>query len=490
MLSSPGSLLRAWRRASGRTQAELAQRLGVTSAAVSAWETGVRGIPVPALEQLDDVLAAGGCLVGLCLALGTMLLEPRTRWGHAFREGSGPVWAWVRPRSAGRVRGLARLRVVAFGLDHEVGPDGLFVVAPRLDPNWTVSVQTETPVWVDFGRGVPPDWLGVPRVSSVGLRDIVLTHPSDPMLDLLLDSVRRQAGGDTESLRRRLRGLVEDVRWDALEEQWRKGTDLVPPQGGDDAAPPRTPEGRRALHRRLRAARGMSQADAAAATTRLLQSRVRRPHHAREVPRAVSAMQIHNYETGRRGRVPHLPALLDLAYDAFGTSCFEPVRSTDLRPGALGVAFPDFWVGPVTVTARPLLRAGAPGPMTLRWRGRLRQEQLCSAPVTLGCVRLAEDGDLIVSLPPGWRLDAWMGHDPRARELVSDWVPVSPEAGRAAVERVLSSVCRAVGVAEEDLRRAIAGTADGQVRHPDAPDPTAACTSTPSCTTDRYAPTR
>ncbi|WP_323096660.1 helix-turn-helix transcriptional regulator [Intrasporangium sp. YIM S08009] len=490
MLSSPGSLLRAWRRANGRTQAELGERLGVTSAAVSAWETGVRGIPLPALEELDVVLAAGGCLVGLCVAVGTMLLEPRTRWAHAFHDDTGPVWAWIRPRSAGRVRGLARLRVFAFGLDHEVGPEGLFMVAPRLDPNWAVTVQTEEPVWVDFGRGVPPDWLGVPTVSSVGLRDVVLTHPGDPMLDLLVDGVQRLAGGDVTALRARLRGLVDAARWDALEAQWHRGTDLQPPRGVHDPAPPRTPEGWRALHRRLREARGLSQADAAQVATRLLRGEDRRPAVPGTAPSAVSAMQIHNYETGRRGRVPHLAALLDRSYDAFGTSCFEPVRTSDLRPGAVAAAVPDFWIGPVTVVARPVGRAAVPGPMTLRWRGRLRHVLLCSAPVTLGCLRLADDGDLTVSLPAGWRLDVWMGHDPGARELVTDWVPVSPEVGRAALERVLASVRLAVGVSEEDLRRAILGAAGGPVQRPAAPESTISCTSTAGCTTPRYGPAR
>jgi hypothetical protein len=205
---------------------------------------------------------------------------------------------------------------------------------------------------------------------------------------------------------------------------------------------------------------------------------------------AVSAMQIHNYETGRRGRVPHLPALLDVAYDAFGTSCFEPVRTTDLRPGAVAAAFPDYWIGPVTVVARPVGRTAARGPLTLRWRGRLRQVQLCSGPATFGCLRLPEDGDLIVTLPAGWRLDVRMGHDPGARELLTDWVPVSPEVGRATVGRVLASVCRAVGVSEEELHRAISGAAEGPLQHRAAPESTIRCTSTPPCTHPRPAPTR
>jgi transcriptional regulator with XRE-family HTH domain len=459
MLTSPGSLLRAWRKAHGWTQADLAAEVHVTAAAVSAWETGVRGIPLRALERLDAAFGARGCLVDLARSVGTGSLEPRPRWGHAFHGEPGPVWAWIRPAGADRVRGLARFRVVAYRLDHEVGPEGLFMVAPRLDPNWAVQVLTDCPVWVDFGRGAPPEWLGVPTVSSLGLRDIVLTHPTDPMLAHFIETFRRMDHGDPATLRSRLRALVDDGRWDALEHQWRLGADAPDPSAdvmGGGPRPPREAGDQRDLHRRLRTARGLSQAEAAEAATRLLRSHdeVRPPSGG--PTRAVSAMQIHNYESGRTGRVRHLPALLDMAYDAYGFSCFERVRTSRARTDALHVHLPDFWLGPVTLAARRLGSRAGEGPMTLRWRHRRIEVSLPHDPVSFGCNRFPEDGDLTVEVPDGWTVDSWMGFDPDAQELLTDWVPVSADAGQVIFDRALASLRLAVGVSECDLRRALA----------------------------------
>ncbi|GAB3883814.1 helix-turn-helix domain-containing protein [Terrabacter terrigena] len=489
VLTSPGSLLRAWRKGSGLTQVELGEQVHVSAAAVSAWETGVRGIPARALDQLDTVLRAGGCLAGLSRSIGTSALEPRTRWSHAFHGSAGPVWAWVRPPRAGRVQGLARLRVFALGIDHEVGPEGLFVQAPRLDPNWAVTVHTQTPVWVDFGEGVPPDWLGVPRISSAALRDVVLSHPGDPMLTLVVDSVQGLAGGNTGALRTRLRRLVDAQRWDLLEAQWRRGEDAAPPPvASDGPRPPRSAEGQRALHRRLRNARGMSQAETAAAVTRLLHERLptapvtghRRP--------AVSMMQIHNYESGRRARVPHLPALLDRAYDAYGFSCFEPVRTSRVRHDTVATIFPDFWLGPVTLAVRAVTEEAGPGPLRLSWRNRRIEVPLASASLSLGCLRFPEDGDLTVRLPQGWTADVRMGYDPDAVELVTDWVPVSPEVGLAVVDRVVSSLGLAVGVSESDLQWAVRLEEDGADRRVSATGAVLPAGSTGSCTSRQYAP--
>lgn len=489
VLTSPGSLLRAWRKADGLTQVDLGELVQVSAAAVSAWETGVRGIPARALDQLDAALGAGGCLAGLSTSIGTSALEVRTRWSYGFHAARGPVWAWIRPPRAARVQGLARFRVFAFGIDHEVGPEGLFMQAPRLDPNWAVTVYTQTPVWVNFGEGVPPDWLGVPRISSAALRDVVLSRPGDPMLKLVVDGVQRLAGGDTVALRTRLRRLVDPQRWDLLEAQWRRGEDAAPPPlapGGP--RPPRTVEGQRALHRRLRNARGMSQAETAAAVTQLLRERLPAAPVSSHARSAVSMMQIHNYESGRRGRVPHLPALLDRAYDAYGFSCFEPVRTSRVRHDSVSAIFPDFWLGPVTLAVRAVTEGAGAGPVRLSWRNRRIEVALSSAPVSLGCIRFREDGDLTVQLPRGWTVEVRMGYDPDAVELITGWVPVSREVGRAVVDRVVSSLGLAVGVSETDLHRAIHAEEEGAAESVATTGPTLIAGSTGCCTSRQYGP--
>ncbi|WP_460630226.1 helix-turn-helix domain-containing protein [Intrasporangium mesophilum] len=468
MPTSSGSLLRAWRRASGRTQSELAAEVHVSSAAVSAWETGVRGIPLGALDRLDSVFGAGGCLVDLARAIGTSTLEPRTRWGHAFHGEPGPVWAWIRPVRAGRVRGLARLRVFGLRIDHEVGPEGLFMVAPWMDPNWAVNVLTDEPVWVDFGRGVPPAWLDVPRMSSIGLRDVVLSHPGDPMMGRLVDGVRRLDRGDPRTLRPRIRSLVDGDRWDALEHQWRSGAgsaDWPMSDAHRDPTPPRTPDDHRSLHRQLRHARGLSQAEAAQAATRVLRTGDHMWPHPGSRRRGVSPMQVHNYEVGRTGRVRHLPAVLDMAYGGYGVSCFEPVRTAHLRPDVVMAHFPDYWLGPVTLVVRPEAAPAPAGPVTLSWRSRRREVALAGEPVRLCFSRFPEDCGLTVEVPSGWTVGAWMGYDPDAVELHTDWVPVSPEAEQVILQRVLASIRLALGISEDAFERALSGPAVNDPLH-------------------------
>ena len=100
----------------------------------------------------------------------------------------------------------------------------------------------------------------------------------------------------------------------------------------------------------------------------------------------------------------------------------------------------------------------------MSWRSRRLEVRLDSSdfadpsgPVRLGCIRFPEDGDLTVELPTGWTVDAWMGYDPDAAELVTDWMPVNPEAGQLIFERALAGLQRAVGVSEDELRRALSG---------------------------------
>ncbi len=428
----------------------------------------MRGIPLGALDRLDGVFGAGGCLVDLARAIGTSTLAPRTRWGHAFHGEPGPVWAWIRPARAGRVRGVARLRVFGLCFDHEVGPEGMFMVAPWMDPNWALNVLTDEPAWVDFGRGVPPAWLEVPRLSPIGLRDVVLRHPGDPMMARLVDRVRRLDRGDPRTLRTRVRSLVDGDRWDALEQQWRSGAGSAAWPAGDtqrDPRPPLAPEEQRILHRQLRHARGLSQAEAAQAATKVLWTgdpMWPRPGTRR---RGVSAMQIHNYEAGRAGRVRHLPAVLDLAYGAYGFSCFEPVRTAHLRPGVVMAQFPDFWLGPVTLVVQPEAAPAPAGQMHLSWRSRRREVALTGEPVRVCFSRFPEDSGLTVEVPPGWSVGAWMGDGPDAVELHTDWVPVSPEAEQVVFQRVIASIRMALGISEDDFERALSGPAVNDSLH-------------------------
>lgn len=363
-LASPGALLRAWRTAMGWTQGDVARAVRVTRAAVTSWEAGARRIPPRALEDLDFAWVTGGSLTGLVRAVGsrrsTGFAGPRHRWGHVFPAESGPVWAWTRPADGDRVAGSVRLGLRELGFEGTADRDGLVLALPGTGAQLSLRVTLNAPGWTDFGRGTVPSWLKRPvRIIPDSAAEVHV--PADP--------------------------------------------------AGTGARPPGTPEERVALHRQLREARAMSQADAASAATAVLAS-----GGAGEAGR-VTRQQVRNYEEGRASRVPYLPALLDMAYDAFGWSCREPVAVTRVGTDTFEAAFPAWWAGPVSVTAVSVSDFPDPGFIRLRFRDRVWQCPLACAPtgsepgaaVTAEHVRTPDEPPLTVQVPAGWRVQACMG---------------------------------------------------------------------------------
>ncbi|MEU3655362.1 helix-turn-helix transcriptional regulator [Streptomyces sp. NPDC032161] len=63
-----GTRLRQWRRRAGLTQAQVGARVGYDHTAISKLEHGTRKTPLPLARRLDDLLTAGGDLLGACEA--------------------------------------------------------------------------------------------------------------------------------------------------------------------------------------------------------------------------------------------------------------------------------------------------------------------------------------------------------------------------------------------------------------------------------------
>lgn len=426
MLESPGSLLRAWRLQYGWTQADHADALGVTAGAVSAWERGIHQVPTDVLARTDALYGAGGCLADLARAIGTPTAhqagdegwQPRRYWGYiSFPAPPGPVWAWIRPAAGGcEVSACVYVSALGMRLREKTGPEGVLLVSPYQDPRWVLHAVLAEAGWVEFGRGVPPDWLGLPTRHYVPSRDAEFVKPRDRYIGSFIEALRARDHGDPATLRDRLRDMTGPARWDALEAQVRDGQpapELLPKSGlPGDPGPPRSPDQRRALHRRLREARGMSLEDAAGAVTRLL------PKGARPV----TLSQVFNYESGRTSRVRYLPALLDRAYGAFGWSCLEAVPVRQSGRGLFEVAFPEFWTGPVTIAASPRASQSVPGTITLTMRAWRHHHHLPPGPLTLWYCQVPGEPPLRVTVPPGWRVDAWMGRGPDAEDANDgDW---------------------------------------------------------------------
>jgi transcriptional regulator with XRE-family HTH domain len=462
----------------GWTQDDVARTVRVSRAAVTSWETDTRRVPTHALRDLDFAFVAGGCLVDLvravaspqCYRDGAPAAAPRRSWGHVFLGEPGPAWAWVRPAGGDRVAGYSRMGLLGMHFDEVTGPDGIFLTTPYASSRLPLRLTLSEPGWVDFGRGTIPSWLDRPFRTSAGLADVEVVAAGHPIVGHYARRIRDLDQGDPGTLPERLRSLVGPERWDRLERQARR---CPRPAGGprrgaaNDPQPPGTAEERMTLHRRLREARGMSQAGAAAAASALL-ARVGELGSAR-----VTRQQVRNYEEGRASRVRYLPALLDMAYDAFGWSCREPVRVTRTGAGEFEADFPGWWVGPVGVTAIPSAAFPSPGCLTLTARNRRADCLLpgtdsrtpaadsrtpaadSRAPVTVEHLRMPDEPPLRLRVPAGWHLQAHMGHSAVAVDTDAMWYPVDDEAAGRLFELSVQTWLRLLGRTQADLDRVL-----------------------------------
>lgn len=464
VLASPGKLLRAWRTELGWTQHDVAEVVHASVATVSSWETDTRRIPLGSLERLDAEFGAGGCLVDLVRAIGTpsgfwtydgdqnLVPQPRRYWGHVFPGPPGPVWAWVRPAHGSWLSACCHMGAAGLRIEAETGPEGAFFDSWYSSPHWLHHVVLTNPGWVDFGRGVPPAWLGRPVKTTACLRDLEIVNPRDLQVGFFAEELRRRDRGDPATLRERLRELAGPQRWDALEAQLRTARPAPELAGSiwtqSDPRPPETPGQRRVLHRRLRRARGLSLADTAEAVTRLL------PDGARPV----TLGQVHNYESGRTSRVRYLPALLDTVYGAFGWSSCERVPVEPTGPGSVQALFPDFWTGPVSVTAIPAARAALSGTITFIQRAWKLDRDLPAGPTSFWFCRVADETPLRVQVPPGWIVQARIGQAIDAIDANRDWLPVDEAAADEIFTTVVHAWLHYLGKTPADLDQALAPT--------------------------------
>jgi transcriptional regulator with XRE-family HTH domain len=462
-LSSPGMLLRAWRAEMGWTQDDVARTMRVSRAAVTSWETDARRIPAQALADLDFAYAAGGCLTDLALAIGFpqgsgdfSIAGPRRRWGHLFQGEPGPAWAWVRPAAGDRVAGYSRTGLLGMRFDEVTGPDGIFLTQPYESAGLPMRVMLTEPGWVDFGRGTIPSWLERPVKTGAHFADVEVILARHPVIGYFVQGIQDRDRGAPDTLRDRLRTLVDPDRWDLLESQLRRRevpSYAAQQTAGTDPRPPRTAEERIVLHRCLREARGLSQADAAAAANAQLAA----AGHAREA--RITRQQVRNYEEGRASRVRHMPALLDVAYGSFGWSCWEPVQVTRTDSGMFEAAFPDWWLGPVCVTAAPSAAFPATGSLTLISRNRRSDCPLtgadAGAPVTVEHLRMPGEPPLRLQVPPGWRLYAHMGYGTDAVDADTIWRPPDAAAAGRLFDLSVQTWLRQLGRTEADLTRAL-----------------------------------
>lgn len=452
MLESPGSLLRAWRIHRGWTQSDVATAVGARSTAtVSAWETDTNRVPLDILERLDTLFAADGCLVDLVRAIRTPegFSTPRLLWGHVFSR--GPGWVWLRSTGGRQLNAYAYSGPIGIAINEDVDPQGVFISVAFMDPDWPAFVVLTEPGWVDFGRGTPPAWLDRPVKSHEGLRDTDLTRADQRVMSFYMQELRRRDQGDPATLRNRLRSMVDPARWDALEESYLGSAGRSVSTDGAVWAtgpyPPRAPGELHLLHRRLREARGLSQAEAAASSTALLGTTAG--------TRPVSLHQVHNYEIGRASRIRYFPAILDRVYGAFGWTCYEEVAARRIGPRHFSVAFPKFWVGPVCITAVPVAADPLGGEIEFAWNRWKLVRELHPALTSFTFYCMPETWDLDVRVPPGWNIEAHMGQNPDALDANTGWVPVDEAASDEIFDEYVAGFLKVIGKTSDDLGRAL-----------------------------------
>jgi transcriptional regulator with XRE-family HTH domain len=461
VLESPGTVLRAWRLHRGWTQAEVADLLNVAPPTVSTWESGVYRIPRDLLRRLDEEYDAGGALVDLVRAVGTpgafvatrdgvVGPQPRRYWPRVLPEDVAPMWIWIRSASGGRVAGW--VYSAASGQRLESGdadlPDGIFLSLAHWHRAWPLQVVLDEPGWVDVGRGVPPAWLDSSGRSRRVIGDPQLLDARDAVGHWFVEMIRGRDQGDPATLVERIRSLVGPERWARLEASWRSGRGM--PEGTriggrpDDARPPATPAERREVHRRLREAHGLSRAAAAAAATAVLH----------DPARGVSEHQIYNYETGRGSRIRHLPAVLDFIYDAGGWTCFEQVGVRRSGPGSFEVGFPGFWLGPVALHVEPptMYPTEARIDLVTEWWHSTRPLSQESRRFTY-CRTLSHD-PLRVTVPAGWTVRAYLGHDPDAIDAGDGWLPTERHEAESFAMTIVA-LTASIGKTPADLDRVL-----------------------------------
>lgn len=422
--TSHGDLLRWWRSdIAGLTQQQAAERLNVQPSALSNWERGTRAISLD-LEDVDSALKGDRALHGLLWGFGTPGgLEPGRVWTKVFAGPSAPVWMWIRSAEP-RIELAAEWGVARLETTLELGRNGAFITNGVSVPDSPVVIQTDQPVWIDFGWGeLPPDVPGAPVIPAVTL--LIPSSADGAFMHMFRTNLaaRLQADADDPA------GLAGQLPASAL--------DFARPTGQRCEPPllwPPTPEGidavERARYTRLRTARGLSlpglserlarttDVEASRDTLRRFETDVGQPHH------------------------PMLPVALDHALGAEGRLAVLQIRASR---GQGAVHFPAYWRGPVwlALTAGGPVGRGADGHIVLQRGKWQRTVSLPEAESLVSFHWFDPSVPLRVEAAEGISWAAGVGRRAGAVPIDQNWAPSSYEVARDAVKIVEQAILAA-----------------------------------------------
>lgn len=335
-------LVHQWRTKVARmTGQRAAEHLGVSRAALSQWETGGRRIPFERLRQLDEIYSACGILLDMARGVAAMrALPPRCTWDFNPSPAASNTWAWILSGGPHPISGIASQGFFYVPLTQAGSGTGTLLFLDESLPNPPVRIALDTPGWVTFGQGRPPEDLGVNFVAVRTDADWgLLDHPLMRRTFALFATKSGRA--ELLSLAARAGTPVTEIL------NAYTGVQVDPVNHGVPAmrqAPPCERERRLTIQdvRRLRRELNLTHRALADCVNTVLPAR------------PVTEDHIARFEAGRTVRDDQLllPARIDTALGLDGSLVLTAVEvqknissgTTDLR-----VLFPDFWVGPVWV---------------------------------------------------------------------------------------------------------------------------------------------
>ena len=412
---------------------------------------------------LEQLASTQGAVYDIAIALGSpTAIPPRRRWRHNFQPPRGPIWVWIRPTSgtthlAVRIHwGPLRLAINFDSLD----ADGVFVSSPYSVTTPALHVELDEPGWVDFGRGVVPDALGVPvlsGMSEVGLRE----HVRRFVREFTEEQIQKSFGGKRLWVGRLNRFL--GVRPELVHQLRQVANDPsepgpISPWEFDDDEAWRPPD--RSALTALREARILTIREVAE-IARSLDPEVPDTHS------WVSALETRRFGKKQVARLP----ILDVIYGADGRLCGPALEQTLASEAGIvsaertrfTIPFPRYFAGDVWFTITPL----EPGSndvivVSAPWKKLIKVRET----TTYSFRRAESDGaDVEVFVPMTCRITYGVGWNPKAVDINLDWVPIDPAAKNRLFTEFREVWLIVFGKTEDDLslfNRVLAKTRRGR----------------------------
>jgi transcriptional regulator with XRE-family HTH domain len=459
---SQGWVLRQWRTRSGLTEEQLGARAGgIRAQAVSSWESNDR-VPLRRHLEIDRALEADGVCAQMLWAATSRDALPRRElwrrnlaapdpWGGdeiAIAEAiARPAWIWIRAADvAARTSVEVRWGPVAVPLARHIDDRGVLVTSPVAVANPAVEVEFlgGQVGWVDFGTGVIPEGVDIPRVSGVKEFTFGMSKSSrsaDAALFLVSQLLQAVNSSQPDLAAAFAKSLGNDVLIRhvlMLASAADSGEDLTSREDDLSEYEPSGETFRSMLDgRRLDIPK----------TADLIVQATGDSAAREEIERGLAGLA-----RGRRSK-GSLLAKVDLVFGADGLTCFDQITPETHADLAI-VTFPDWWVGPITLQVRQsagverlrLVWGPWAKPLVLRPGQYITCDRSMRKSPPLR-VEFQKTEGLAVGRYPTLR--AWLGKHPGAIDVNENWEPSGPSAKRPLQEAGLKIYLHALGLATE-----------------------------------------